>query len=97
MAQAHLQIDLGALKANWRALDAMTSVETAATVKANGYGLGAGRAGMLWQKRARGGFSWRWPKKGPPCARQIGPEPANPCLWRALWRMTQPRLREPRG
>jgi len=54
MAQAELQIDLGALKANWRALDAMTAVETAATVKANGYGLGAGRvARALAQAGAR--------------------------------------------
>lgn len=44
MAQALLQIDLSALQNNWRALDAhsATGVETAATVKANGYGLGAG-------------------------------------------------------
>ena len=43
MAQARLEIDLGALAANWQALDRMTTVETAATVKANGYGLGAAR------------------------------------------------------
>ncbi|MGY6548758.1 MAG: alanine racemase [Roseinatronobacter sp.] len=44
MAQAHLSISLAALKANWRALDqrSAASVQTAATVKANGYGLGAG-------------------------------------------------------
>ncbi len=44
MAQATLQIDLSALQANWRALDARSAagVQTAATVKANGYGLGAG-------------------------------------------------------
>ncbi len=44
MAQAVLRIDLGALQANWRALDARSQarVQTAATIKANGYGLGAG-------------------------------------------------------
>ncbi|MCC5966444.1 MAG: alanine racemase [Natronohydrobacter sp.] len=44
MAQAQLSIDLSALQANWRALDAKSApgVQTAATVKANGYGLGAG-------------------------------------------------------
>lgn len=44
MAQAQLHIDLKALQANWRALDALSdpNVQTAATVKANGYGLGAG-------------------------------------------------------
>lgn len=45
MAQAQLQIDLSALQANWRALDALSgpATETGATVKADGYGLGAGR------------------------------------------------------
>lgn len=43
MAQAQLHIDLTALQDNWRALDALSgaAVETGATVKANGYGLGA--------------------------------------------------------
>ena len=43
MSTGHLSIDLSALAANWRALDAKTTVETAAVVKADGYGLGAGR------------------------------------------------------
>ncbi|NOX41912.1 MAG: alanine racemase [Alphaproteobacteria bacterium] len=45
MTAATLTIDLGALTANWRALDALSArdVETAAVVKADGYGLGAGR------------------------------------------------------
>ncbi len=44
MAQAQLDISLSALKANWRALDSASAagVQTGATVKANGYGLGAG-------------------------------------------------------
>lgn len=41
MGTASLTIDLPALIANWRALDAMTGCETGVTVKANGYGLGA--------------------------------------------------------
>ncbi len=41
MTAGHLQIDLTALAANWRALDAKTTVETGAVVKADGYGLGA--------------------------------------------------------
>ncbi|WP_114967059.1 alanine racemase [Alkalilacustris brevis] len=42
MAQAQLFIDLDALARNWTALDSFSAagVETAATVKANGYGLG---------------------------------------------------------
>lgn len=41
MSTATLTIDLDALAANWRALDAQTTCETAAVVKADGYGLGA--------------------------------------------------------
>lgn len=41
MATATLTIDLTAVAANWRALDALTNCETAAVVKADGYGLGA--------------------------------------------------------
>ena len=41
MGTARLTIDLNAVVDNWRALDAMTNCETAAVVKANGYGLGA--------------------------------------------------------
>jgi len=45
MTAATLTIGLGALTANWRALDALSArdVKTAAVVKADGYGLGAGR------------------------------------------------------
>ena len=45
MTAATLTIDLDALTANWRALDATSGqgVETAAVVKAGAYGLGAGR------------------------------------------------------
>lgn len=44
MATATLSIDLGAVRANWRALDRQSAagVETAAVVKADGYGLGSG-------------------------------------------------------
>lgn len=42
MSTGHLTIDLDAIAANWRALDKLTQVETAAVVKADGYGLGAG-------------------------------------------------------
>ena len=42
MAQATLTIDLAALRANWRALAALSEAETGAVVKADAYGLGAG-------------------------------------------------------
>lgn len=41
MATGTLHIDLDAVVSNWRALDAMTACETAAVVKADGYGLSA--------------------------------------------------------
>lgn len=54
MGSANLTIDLDAVVANWRALDAMTGCETAAVVKADGYGLGAERvAKALAQAGAR--------------------------------------------
>ncbi|NNE79236.1 MAG: alanine racemase [Silicimonas sp.] len=42
MGAAHLTIDLNAVRANWAALDALSSdhVETAAVIKADAYGLG---------------------------------------------------------
>lgn len=43
MATATLTIDLQALCDNWRALDAQSASETAAVVKADGYGLGVER------------------------------------------------------
>ncbi len=56
MATGHLHIDLDAVAANWQALDALSgpTVETGACVKADGYGLGAGRvAHRLAQAGAR--------------------------------------------
>ncbi|MCB1340397.1 MAG: alanine racemase [Pseudooceanicola sp.] len=54
MSSGHLTIDLGALAANWRALAQLSTAETAAVVKADGYGLGAGRvAKALAQAGAR--------------------------------------------
>ncbi|MBW7921742.1 MAG: alanine racemase [Rubellimicrobium sp.] len=43
MSTGTLTIDLDAIVANWRALAAMTRAETAAVVKADAYGTGAGR------------------------------------------------------
>ena len=40
MSTGFLTIDLDAIVANWRNLDAKTRGETAATVKADAYGLG---------------------------------------------------------
>ena len=52
MAVATLTIDLTALTENWRALDAKSAspVETAAVVKADGYGCDAGRVAAALSK-----------------------------------------------
>lgn len=49
MATASLRIDLDAILANWRALDALssTATETGAVLKADSYGLGAARVARL--------------------------------------------------
>jgi alanine racemase len=43
MSTTHLTIDLAAIAANWHALQALSGVEAAAVVKADAYGLDAGR------------------------------------------------------
>ena len=54
MSTATLTIDLSALAANWRHLNALTGVETAAVVKADAYGLGMDHvAPVLAQAGAR--------------------------------------------
>ncbi len=50
MSTGFLTIDLDALTNNWRALDGMTDVETAAVVKADGYGLGVAKVGRALVK-----------------------------------------------
>lgn len=52
MTSAVLTIDLNAIAANWRALDKLSAptVETGAVVKANGYGLDAGRVAQALAK-----------------------------------------------
>lgn len=59
MSAAELTIDLAAIVANWRALDALSApgVSTAAVVKADGYGLGGERvAGALAKAGVRSFF-----------------------------------------
>ncbi|MCA0961106.1 alanine racemase [Salipiger bermudensis] len=54
MAQAHLTIDLAAIRANWRALADLTTGEAGAVVKADAYGLGVDKvAPVLADEGAR--------------------------------------------
>lgn len=51
MSTGHLTIDLSAIAANWRALNALTSCETAAVIKADAYGLGVDRVAKALAKQ----------------------------------------------
>ena len=75
MTTATLTIDLDALAENWRALDSLTGCETAAVVKANGYGLDAG---MVSRKLARVGakrFFVAVAEEGAVVRQAVGPGP----------------------
>ncbi len=59
MVTGQLDIDLGAIARNWKRLDELSGdeVETSAVVKADAYGLGAGKvAPVLWAAGARSFF-----------------------------------------
>ncbi|MFN3210668.1 MAG: alanine racemase [Roseovarius sp.] len=70
-----LTIDLDALVANWRALDAQTEVETAAVVKADGYGLGMDRVARALARAGCRTFFVAVPKEGVALRQALGPAP----------------------
>lgn len=77
MATGILKIDLEAIAANWRALDAMSApeCETAATVKADAYGLGVTQvAPRLFAEGCRA-FFVATADEGLELRRTLGPEP----------------------
>lgn len=75
MSTAKLTIDLNALTANWRALDAKTAGETAAVVKANGYGLGAAPVAKALAKAGARRFFVAAAEEGVAVRRALGPGP----------------------
>lgn len=91
MGTGTLHIDLNALAANWRALDAMSGSDclTAATVKADGYGLGVERvAKTLWHAGARR-FFIAVAEEGAAIRAALGPD-AESASSPATWRRTPP-------
>ncbi|OUS38836.1 alanine racemase [Rhodobacterales bacterium 56_14_T64] len=74
MSTAKLSINLDALATNWRNLDALSSAETAAVVKANGYGLDAGRVGVALAKAGARNFFVAAAEEGVALRRAIGPD-----------------------
>ncbi|OUS22028.1 alanine racemase [Rhodobacterales bacterium 59_46_T64] len=78
MSTANLTIDLDALVANWRALDAASDggVETAAVVKANGYGLGAARVSRALARAGARQFFVAVAEEGAAIRDALGPDVA---------------------
>jgi alanine racemase len=78
MARARLTVDLAAIVANWRALDARSGpgVETAAVVKADAYGLGAARVGPALAAAGARSFFVALAEEGAALRTAVGPAPA---------------------
>ena len=78
MARPRLTVDLDAIVANWRALDALSSpaVETAAVVKADAYGLGAGEVAPALAAAGVATFCVAIAEEGAALRAAIGPGPA---------------------
>ncbi|MEO0750219.1 MAG: alanine racemase [Pseudomonadota bacterium] len=76
MGSATLTVDLGALVANWRALDRMTECETAAVVKADAYGIGADRAGRALARAGARTFCVAIAEEGAALREALGPGPS---------------------
>lgn len=76
MATGTLTIDLDALVANWRALDAASarSVDTGAVVKADGYGLGAGRVARALARAGAHRFFVAVAQEGAEIREAVGPD-----------------------
>lgn len=77
MSSATLTIDLDAIIANWRALDAATgaNVQTAAVVKANAYGLGAERVARALARAGARRFFVALAEEGAALRAALGPGP----------------------
>jgi len=77
MSSGSLTIDLEALVANWRALDSRSSaqVETAAVVKADGYGLGAAQVARALARAGARRFFVAIAEEGAAIRQALGPGP----------------------
>lgn len=75
MSTARLTIDLTAIAANWSALDAMTGCETAAVVKANGYGLDAAQVARALAGAGARQFFVAAAEEGVAVRKALGPGP----------------------
>ena len=82
MASGHLTIDLGAVRANWQALDAASAptVQTAAVVKADGYGLSSARVAAALADAGATWFFVAVAEEGP-AVRAVVPADARVCIF----------------
>lgn len=76
MSTATLTIDLDAIVANWRALDALCTGETAAVVKADAYGLGAARVAPVLARAGARHFFVAVAEEGVAIRETLGAVPA---------------------
>lgn len=76
MGTGMLTIDLDAIAANWRALDARGAAQTAAVVKADGYGLGAARVARALARAGARHFFVAIAEEGAALREALGPGPA---------------------
>ncbi|MDQ2092616.1 alanine racemase [Rhodalgimonas zhirmunskyi] len=75
MASGVLTVDLDALVENWRSLDALSGAETGAVVKADGYGLGAGRVARALARAGARRFFVAMAGEGAALREALGPGP----------------------
>lgn len=75
MTAATLTIDLSAIAANWCALDKLTECETAATIKADAYGLGVEKVGPALAEAGARLFFVALAEEGVRLRRVLGPGP----------------------
>jgi len=76
MSTAPLTVDLDSIAANWRALDAANTAETAAVVKADAYGLGAARVARRLAREGARSFFVAIAEEGAALREVVGPEAA---------------------
>ncbi len=78
MSTGTLTVDLDAVAANWRALDALSAAtcETAATIKADAYGLGAGPVARALAQAGARTFAVAFAEEGAALRDALGPGPA---------------------
>lgn len=75
MSTGRLNINLGAIAENWRALDAMTQAEAGAVVKSDGYGMGAAPVSMALARAGCRRFFVAMAEEGVAVRQALGPGP----------------------